>query len=113
MAKNPIYKACRRLINLLLVLLVSTAGNGLAAASDDPVKAIVDKNAPALIATFKQFHQNPELGFQEFETAATITAHLKKLGYPIVTGVGGTGVVAILENGPGPVNGFSKRRKAA
>jgi amidohydrolase len=92
----------KRLITPLLILLAWTA-SAVTAATNSEVKAIVDNNAPSLIATLKQFHQNPELGFQEFETAATIAAHLEKLGYPVITGVGGTGVVSVLENGPGPV----------
>ena len=54
---------------------------------DDAVKDIVEDSGPRLIKTFKQFHQNPELGFQEFETAATIAAHMEKLGYKVTTGV--------------------------
>jgi amidohydrolase len=85
-------------------LLLALWMDGVSASDiDNAVKTIVDGNAPELIATFKQFHQNPELGFQEFETAATIAAHLEKLGYPVTTGVGGTGVVSVFENGPGPV----------
>lgn len=91
-----------RLLAPLLTLLLWT-GDISAAVTDDAVQNIVEGNAPELIATFKHFHQNPELGFQEFETAATIAAHLEKLGYPVMTGVGGTGVVSVLENGPGPV----------
>jgi amidohydrolase len=85
---------------MLLPFCVATVSAG---DIDDAVKNIVAGSAPELIATFKHFHQNPELGFQEFETAATIAAHLKKLGYKVTTGVGGTGVVSVLENGPGPV----------
>lgn len=87
-----------------LLIFIAFWIEGVSAGSiDDAVKTVVADNAPELISSFKQFHQNPELGFQEFETAATIAAHLEKLGYPVKTGVGGTGVVAVLENGPGPV----------
>jgi hippurate hydrolase len=85
---------------MLLPFCVAAASAG---DIDDEVKYIVAGSAPQLIATFKQFHQNPELGFQEFETAATIAAHLEKLGYKVIKGVGGTGVVSVLENGPGSV----------
>jgi amidohydrolase len=96
-------KKSKYLLTPLLILLPLWTAELSARTADDAAAAIVAKNAPALLATFKQFHQNPELGFQEFETAATIAAHLKKLGYPVITGVGGTGVVSVLENGPGPV----------
>ena len=94
-------KASARLLALFLLLAVSAQVSALA--SGDTVTNIIDSRAASLIKTFKQFHQNPELGFQEFETAATIASHLENLGYPIMTGVGGTGVVSVFENGPGPV----------
>lgn len=102
MVNTPSQKHSKHLLAPLLLLLLWTSGAS-AATSDGAVQNIVEGDASALIATFKQFHQNPELGFQEFETAATIAAHLEKLGYPVMTEVGGTGVVSVLENGPGPV----------
>jgi hippurate hydrolase len=47
-------------------------------------------------------HRNPELAFHEQRTAATLAERLKALGYEVTTGVGGTGIVAILKNGAGP-----------
>lgn len=48
-------------------------------------------------------HRNPELGFEEFETAAFIEAKLQGWGIETHTGVGGTGVVGVIrgERGPG------------
>ena len=41
---------------------------------------------------------------QEFRTAALVAEHLESLGIEVQTGVGGTGVVGVLEGGrPGPV----------
>ena len=97
--RRPITRIMARL-SILLTCWVAAVSAGT---TDDAVKRIVAENSTQLIASFKQFHQNPELGFQEVETAATIAAHLEKLGYPVKTGVGGTGVVSVLENGPGPV----------
>ncbi|MEM9838959.1 MAG: amidohydrolase [Pseudomonadota bacterium] len=51
---------------------------------------------------FLHFHQNPELSFREFETAKRLGQELKKLGYKVTTGIGETGVVAVMENGDGP-----------
>ncbi|KAA0691861.1 amidohydrolase [Halopseudomonas laoshanensis] len=49
-------------------------------------------------------HQHPELGNQETRTAALIAGHLRQLGMTVETGVGTTGVVAMLKGGkPGPV----------
>src|SRR5215470_5244577 len=57
-----------------------------------------------LIAWRRDIHQNPELGEQETRTAGLVAAHLSRLGLEVKTGVGRTGVVAILKGGkPGPV----------
>mgnify|MGYP001819952353 CR=1 FL=1 len=94
-------KASAHLLASLLLLPLSA--HVFARAAGDTVADIVDSRASSLIKTFKQFHQNPELGFQEFETAAVIASHLESLGDPLRTGVGGSGVVSVIENGPGPV----------
>jgi len=57
-----------------------------------------------LIAWRRDIHEHPELGEQETRTAALVAAHLTKLGLEVRTGVGQTGVVAVLRGGkPGPV----------
>ena len=48
-----------------------------------------------LIATRRDIHQHPELGFEETRTAALVAERLRKLGYTVATGVGRTGVVAL------------------
>ncbi len=56
-----------------------------------------------LIALRRDFHQHPELGFQEFRTADRIEAYLKAIGLTPCR-MAGTGVVACLEGAyPGPV----------
>jgi len=52
---------------------------------------------------FEYFHRNPELSLMETETAARLAAELREAGFDVTEGVGGTGVVAILENGAGPL----------
>ena len=59
-------------------------------------------NYPAIENLYQQLHRNPELGFNEQQTAASLAKLAKELGYEVTSGVGGTGVVAILRNGPGP-----------
>ncbi len=51
---------------------------------------------------FQHFHANPELSHREFETAKRLARELRALGYDVTEQVGGTGVVAVLENGDGP-----------
>jgi len=67
------------------------------------VERIVAAETPRLIEVFKDLHRNPELGFAEIRTAGIVAQALTDLGFTVTTGIGGTGVVAILERGPGPV----------
>lgn len=56
-----------------------------------------------LIARRRDFHQHPELGFEEVRTSGIVIEELNKLGLEVQTGVGQTGVVGILEGaGDGP-----------
>lgn len=56
-----------------------------------------------LVEWRRHLHEHPELGNREYNTAAYIVAQLKDLGLDIQTGIGKTGVVAILKGGkPGP-----------
>ena len=54
------------------------------------------------LAFYKALHRNPELSFQEEQTAATLAASLRAAGFSVTTGLGGHGLVAILDNGEGP-----------
>lgn len=49
-----------------------------------------------LVATRRDLHMHPELGFQEFRTARIVAEKLESLGYEVISGVGKTGVVGIL-----------------
>lgn len=52
----------------------------------------------------RDFHAHPELGFQEVRTSGIVARELNALGLEVRSGVGGTGVVALLEGSkPGPV----------
>lgn len=52
---------------------------------------------------YQDLHEHPELSFQERRTAECFAAGLRQQGLEVTTEVGGTGVVAVLANGPGPV----------
>lgn len=67
----------------------------------------INEIEPKVIEWRRDFHQHPELGNREFETAKKIAAHLKSLGMEVQTGVAKTGVVGILKgNRPGKVVGL-------
>ena len=64
---------------------------------------------PALTEIYQHFHENPELSRHEDKTSAFLAHELLKLGYTVAEHVGkyedgskADGVVAVLENGPGP-----------
>ncbi|HNT74793.1 MAG TPA: amidohydrolase, partial [Anaerolineae bacterium] len=56
-----------------------------------------------LTAWRRDFHMHPEPGLEERRSARIIAETLRSLGYAVQEGVGQTGVVGLLENGPGPV----------
>ena len=51
---------------------------------------------------YRDVHANPELGFAETRTAGIVESHLAGMGFEVTAGVGGTGVVGLYRNGPGP-----------
>ena len=58
--------------------------------------------------TYTDLHAHPELSHHEHRSAAICAAKLRELGYEVTEGIGGTGVVGVLENNhadgsPGPV----------
>lgn len=56
-----------------------------------------------LIRWRRDFHQHPELGFNEQRSAAVIAQHLAGLPFQVETGIAGTGIAATLTGGsPGP-----------
>jgi amidohydrolase len=54
---------------------------------------------------YQHLHRHPELSMQEHATADLITERMERLGFETFR-CGGTGVVATLRNGDGPVVGF-------
>ncbi|MER2996066.1 amidohydrolase [Pontibacter populi] len=65
---------------------------------------MADKTEKKVIEWRRDFHEHPELGNREVNTAAKIAAELKRLGIEVETGVAHTGVVGVLKGGkPGPV----------
>jgi hippurate hydrolase len=64
---------------------------------NDPVTAVV----PEVIAWREAIHANPELGFQERQTAAFVAERLRSFGIAVHEGIAGTGVVGVLRKGNG------------
>ncbi|MBI1198345.1 MAG: amidohydrolase [Phenylobacterium sp.] len=67
------------------------------------VDGVLDRSYAHLDALYKDIHQHPELGMQETATAAKLAKEMRALGFEVTEKVGGTGIVAIYRNGPGPM----------
>jgi amidohydrolase len=85
-----------------------TAGLTASAIAQE-VPALVDKQLPSLLATYKQLHAAPELSHHEAQTSALLAEEMRKAGYTVTEHVGkypdgsqAFGVVGILKNGAGP-----------
>jgi len=50
---------------------------------------------------YRDVHRHPELSHHEQRTASLVADRLRGAGYDVQEGVGGTGVVGVLRNGPG------------
>src|SRR3984957_8700812 len=90
----------RRLVTTVSGLTLACVGS----AHLQPVRAAtgeVDAAYPKAYALYVDLHEHPELSGYETRTAAKLAGELRALGYTVTEHVGGTGVVAILKNGPG------------
>lgn len=88
-------------VALTLALVIVSPGFAQTT-SRTPSTTEVDAIYPDIEALYIDLHQSPELAFTEVQTSAKLAVRVKALGYDVTTGVGKTGVVAILKNGPGP-----------
>jgi hypothetical protein len=71
--------------------------------SADSIAAEVDGVYPQAEKLYFELHRRPELSAYEQQTAATLAAGLRGLGYEVTTGVGRTGVVGVMKNGAGAI----------
>ncbi len=63
----------------------------------ETLRRAADGLYPQLVTWRRDFHQHPELGYQELRTAGIVAEHLHNLGLEVSTGIGKTGVVAVIE----------------
>ncbi|MDA0595744.1 MAG: M20 family metallopeptidase [Chloroflexi bacterium] len=69
----------------------------------DAISDLVAARSAQIIETRRFFHGIPELGFEENETGKAIADRLTAAGLVVETGIGKTGLVAVLEGAkPGP-----------
>jgi amidohydrolase len=87
---------------VLSTLIFNVTSACLVAQQGETPQIWVEKNLPDLVGVYRYFHANPELSFQEKETAKRLAEEWKAVGIKVTENVGGYGVVGILENGKGP-----------
>ena len=82
------------------LLLLATLAADATAADPAPLPAGLDAR---VVEWRRDLHRHPELGNHETRTARVVADHLRALGLEPRTGLGGTGVTAVLKGGkPGP-----------
>ena len=69
----------------------------------DKIAQEAEKQVQPALELCHYLHQNPELSFQEFETAKKMAVILQEAGFDVTKNVGGNNVVGVLKNGNGPV----------
>lgn len=70
-----------------------------------PIDNAIAVMADELTAWRRHLHENPELGYEEFETQKFVAAKLREFGVDVVhEGLGGTGVVGMLHGADGPAD---------
>lgn len=94
MRLTPSQKTC------ILIVIVGLLLSGNSFAIDNKTASRIEKSIKdhyqEIINTRRFIHMNPELGNREIETAKLIASKLLSMGFEIRTGVGKTGVVALL-----------------
>ena len=68
--------------------------------TDSPIDRI-RTYADELTALRRDLHAHPELGFEEVRTSGIVAEHLERYGIEVHRGIGGTGVVGVLQGRPG------------
>jgi hippurate hydrolase len=88
---------------LIAALLLSSALTAPAPAAAQDLRSAIHADMPDLMNLYRDLHAHPELSMQETRSAARMAEEARRAGFTVTTGVGHTGVVAVLANGPGPI----------
>ena len=87
-----------------ILLVVAVAASCCSVNSFAEIQSsVADDYESYLAGLFDHFHRNPELSLVENQTAARMAQELRAAGFEVTEGVGGTGVVAMMQNGEGPM----------
>jgi amidohydrolase len=102
MSRSSVVACCGLACSWLVSAWGVTAHAQASGAGRDPaVQGWFDASQERWIGLYRGLHAKPELSRQERETAALVARELQSAGYQVTTGVGGFGVVGLLQNGVG------------
>ena len=90
-------------MKLLMTIAAGAALSFPSLAGAAPLRDAVNADMPTLMTLYRDLHAHPELSMEEVRSPALLAAEARKLGFTVTEKVGKTGVVAVMNNGPGPV----------
>lgn len=93
-----------------LFLAVVFGSLTITVSAQQSLDALVDRELPQLVNTYKMLHAAPELSHYEIKTSAFLAEQLRSFGYTVTERVGkfdrpqftSYGLVAVMKNGEGP-----------
>jgi hippurate hydrolase len=89
---------------IIMTLIISTLLSSTSTIYASEISNAIDKDYQLHLAPlWDHFHRNPELSLMEHQTAKRLVKELRPLGFDVTENIGGTGIVAIMKNGPGPI----------
>ncbi|MCC5907155.1 MAG: amidohydrolase [Balneolaceae bacterium] len=89
--------------NFISVLIFLFVFSNIVFGQSDVINNVINDHFESLEELYKHFHANPELSLQEENTSRRLAEELRQLGFSVTEQVGGHGIVAVYENGDGPV----------
>ena len=97
-------------IKMFSLVVLGSLLAATAAAQQQSLDTLIDRNIAALVTTYKTLHAAPELSHHEEKTASFFAQQLRALGYEVTERIGkyenpaltSYGVVAVMKNGAGP-----------
>jgi hippurate hydrolase len=89
--------------HILTAVLAALPFAFASSAAAQTISDTIRGDMPGLMDLYRELHTHPELSGQELNTAATLASRARTLGFTVTEKVGGTGVVAVMKNGAGPV----------
>jgi amidohydrolase len=95
-------KQLRTFVALALVTVSSVAMNGAQSAAPLDLESRANSEYGSLFELYRHLHANPELSFHESKTSERLQQELRRVGFEVMGGVGGYGLVGVLRNGAGP-----------